>query len=187
VKGILLLLLAWQVLLGIFSALNNSLFASYSHYLSLGKSGILFAFGICLNLLSRNLKEVSFRNAATFGVTIYFGFQTFNGSFYGIRSAVLIAFSSLLIFIARHIAFNVRLTRFLQLLGLSSYLIYLLHEHLGTFFVMLFQAHVSSNLLVLIFFSTLFITVSSLFIAFFVEKPIQELMKNKSKLIIRRN
>jgi peptidoglycan/LPS O-acetylase OafA/YrhL len=187
VKGILLLLLAWQVLLGIVSVLNNNLFASYSHYLSLGKSGTLFAFGICLNLLSRNLKELSFRNVATFGVTIYFGFQIFSGSFYGIRSAVLIACSSLLIFIARHIEFSKKITKVLQLLGLSSYLIYLLHEHLGTFFMMLFQAHVSDNLFVLILFSTLFITLSSLLIAYFIEKPIQELMKNKSKFFLNRN
>jgi peptidoglycan/LPS O-acetylase OafA/YrhL len=187
VKGVLILLLIWQLLVGIFLALNSSSSASFSHYLNLGKSGTLFAFGICLNLLSKNLKEISFRRAAVFGVTMYFGYQMFSGSFYGFRSAVLIAFSSFLIFIARHVEFSRKFSKFLQLLGLSSYLIYLLHEHLGTFFVMLFQANVSNNLLVLIVFSSLFITLSSLFIAYFVEKPIQELMKSKAKLIIKRN
>lgn len=187
VKGILLLLLAWQVLLGILSAFSNNLFASYSHYFNLGKSGTLFAFGICLNLLSRNPKSFSFRHAAIIGFTIYFGIQMFSKSFYDSRSAILIVCSSLLILIARHIEFKKKLTKGLQLLGLSSYLIYLLHEHLGTFFVMLFQAHVSNNLLVLMVSSALFITLCSLFIAYYIEKPMQEFMKSKSKLIRRKN
>ena len=187
VKGILFLFLVWQVSVGIFLALNSSSSASLSHYLNLGKSGTLFAFGICLNLLSRNLKELSYRCAAIFGVTIYFGYQMFSGSFYDSRSTVLIVCSSLLILIARHIDFSIKFTKVLQLLGLSSYLIYLLHEHLGTFFMMLFQAHASNNLFVLLAFSTLFITLSSLLIAYFIEKPIQEFMKNKSKFFVKRN
>jgi peptidoglycan/LPS O-acetylase OafA/YrhL len=186
-KGVIFLIAIWQILITLIPNFYKSLSANQLEFMSLGRNGILFAFGICLNLLSRNFKEKSFSTTSTYLLTAYFVFIVYKDRLYGTSATLLLAVSAILILIARHISINIKIGNIFKYAGLSSYLIYLLHLHLGMAFVMFFQAHFTRNLFVLFCVSALFITLSSLVIALFIEKPMQEYMKSKSKLIRRKN
>jgi peptidoglycan/LPS O-acetylase OafA/YrhL len=186
-KGVIFLIAIWQILITLIPNFYKSLSTNQLEFMSLGRSGILFAIGICLNLLSRNFKEKSFSTILTYLLTAYFVFIVYKDRLYGASAALLLVVSALLILIARHVSINIKIGNIFKYAGLSSYLIYLLHLHLGMAFVMFFQAHFTRNLFVLFCVSALFITLCSLVIALFIEKPMQEYMKSKSKLIRIKN
>jgi peptidoglycan/LPS O-acetylase OafA/YrhL len=183
VKGVITLLILWQVVIMLFLPNFSSLSSGQMEFFSLGKSGILFATGICLNLLSNNYRGWNLGTISSYLATLYFSFVIYKDSYYGFNSAILILVSAMLIVLARHISLNRVTSKILKYAGLSSYLIYLLHEHLGMAFVMFFQEHFTRNLFVLLFTSSVFITTASLVIAIFLESPIQEYLKGKSQLI----
>jgi peptidoglycan/LPS O-acetylase OafA/YrhL len=187
IKGVVFLIAIWQILITLIPNFYKSLSANHLEFMSLGKSGILFAIGICLNLLSRNFKEKSFSTMWTYLLTAYFVFMVYKDRLYGTSAAFLLAVSAILILTARHVAINIKISKIFKYAGLSSYLIYLLHVHLGMAFVMFFQAHFTRNLFVLFFASALFISTCSLAIALLIEKPMQDYLKSKSKLIRKRN
>ena len=186
VKGVITLLILWQVVVLLVLPSFDSLSSGQMEYFSLGKSGILFATGICLNLLSKNYRGWNLGTISSYLATLYFSFVIYKDSYYGVNSAILILVSAMLIVLARHISFNRVTSKILRYAGLSSYLIYLLHEHLGMTFVMFFQEHFTRNLFVLFFASAVFITTTSLVIAIFIESPMQEYLKEKSQLIRRK-
>jgi peptidoglycan/LPS O-acetylase OafA/YrhL len=186
-KGVIFLISIWQILITLIPYFFKSLSVDHLEFMSLGRSGTLFAIGICLNLLSRNFKEKSFGTISTYLLTAYFVFIVYKDRLYGTSAALLLAMSAILILIARHISVNIKIGNIFKYAGLSSYLIYLLHLHLGMAFVMFFQANFARNLFVLFLASALFITLCSLVIALFIEKPMQEYMKSKSKMIRRKN
>ena len=183
VSGVLLLLFFWQFSLKLIEFLSDSLTPNLNHFLSLGKNGILFALGICLNLVSRDIRNFSLKRVPTFVVTAFFIYEIESKNFYGTSSGILILSACILLLVARELKPSIKTSKILNYLGLSSYLIYLLHEHLGVFFLMLFQAHISKNLFVLLLISLLFLTSASIFIAVFIEKPIQNYLKTKSKFL----
>jgi peptidoglycan/LPS O-acetylase OafA/YrhL len=186
VNGVLLLLFFWQLSFKLIEFLSEGLTPNQTHFLSLEKNGILFAFGICLNLISRNIHDLSFNRLPTFAVTTFFVYEIVSKNFYGTSSGILILFACLLLLVARELKPSPNTSKIMNYLGLSSYLIYLLHEHLGVYVLMLFQSHISRNLLLLLSSSLLFLTILSIVIALFIEKPIQNFLKTKSKYLRQR-
>ena len=87
--------------------------------------------------------------------------------------------ASIMIIFSRKIVLHPSLQKISYWLGLSSYLIYLLHEHLGMAFVLQLQAHFTSNVFFVTGTATALITIVSVLLAILIEKPIQRKLKGQ--------
>ena len=184
-KGILSILVCWQAIVYLISNLRLDYSTEILNYASLGRLGNLFALGICINILSKIELNNMLRNLPAIAFSIYFCIKASDNSFYDLGTGLLMAFSAVTIFFSPKIEFGQSLTNVFKLAGLSSYLIYLLHLHLGMAFLMFFQAHFTRNMFVLITAGTLFITIFSTLVAWYLEKPIQEFLSRKVRILRR--
>jgi peptidoglycan/LPS O-acetylase OafA/YrhL len=87
--------------------------------------------------------------------------------------------ASIMIIFSRKITFHPSLQKISYWLGLSSYLIYLLHMHLGTVFVLQLQSRVTSDIFFIVGIAAALITTVSFLLAIFIEKPIQRFLKGQ--------
>ena len=189
--GILLILVCWQAIVYFISNLHSEYSTEILNYASLGRLGNLFALGICINILSKIKLKNMLRTYPTIALSIYFCVKASDNSFYDLGPGLLMAFSAATIFFSPKIKFGHIPTEIFKIAGLSSFLIYLLHVHIGMAFIMFFQEHFTRNLFVLLTAVTLFITVFSTLVAWYLEKPLQDLLKSKfetfRKLSVDRN
>lgn len=97
---------------------------------------------------------------------------------------MLLGIFALLIGLSSRIALGQSTTRVARYLGLASYLIYLLHAHVGMTLLNIFQAHGSPGLAYSLIFTLVTVTLLSVFLALFIEKPLQDII-NKTLLRMR--
>jgi peptidoglycan/LPS O-acetylase OafA/YrhL len=173
-RRILFLLVGWQLLLTALTSMHWFDSTQLSRYLDLSGYGSLFALGICLNILS-NTKIRDLENFLPSSVlTFYFLSKEYGILGHGAAQETIIACAVLIIFFSRFVNFtSKRLSKYFQWLGLSSYLIYLIHLQVGMAFINEFRNHVSTNVYLIFLLAILFITFVSILISLFMEKPIQ--------------
>lgn len=180
-KKIVTLLILWQILIAL---LESAPFHLSVPFLSLGHYGSLFALGICINFLAKLSMDNYLTAFMVILVSVYFIGTTFFTGNYSQRQSMLLGIFAILIGISSRIALGQSTTRVARYLGLASYLIYLLHVHVGMTLLNIFQAHGSPGLAYSLIFTLVIITLLSVFLALFIEKPLQDII-NKTLLRIR--
>jgi peptidoglycan/LPS O-acetylase OafA/YrhL len=135
-RRILFLLVGWQLLLTSLANIHWLDSTQLSHYLDFSGYGSLFALGICLNMLS-NTDIKNLRNFLPVMVlTFYFLAKVFGSLNQSSAQDIIVAAAVLIILLSRFINFRSKSSRnIFSYLGLSSYLIYLLHVHVGLAFI----------------------------------------------------
>jgi peptidoglycan/LPS O-acetylase OafA/YrhL len=176
-KGIVFLLVLWELSIVAFQNLNPPVGTFLLPYLTLNGSHNLFALGICLYLISNLKPDNAFGTLLVVLPSFHFMYKVFLNSGYPIAVNVYIAVASILMILSKKIVVRSAVQRFVYWLGLSSYLIYLLHEHVGMALILQLQSRVSTNIFFLVGMTTVLLTLSCIFLAVFVEKPLQKYLK----------
>lgn len=177
-KGVILFLGIWQITILVLGEVSGEIVTFFLPYITLQGFSNLFALGICFNLLNNVKLTFSYDNLLVLLVNIYFlhqvfGFQPFsNTQFYLALASILIVFSNFL-------NFGARFQKVSYYLGLASYPIYLLHEHLGTMFALQIKARLTDNIYFITGGAAALITIFSIALALFIEKPLQKFFKSR--------
>ena len=148
-------------------------------YITLNGSNNLFALGICFNLLSKVKIKLTQENLLLSLISLYFINEVFLVDKHMTITKLYMIIASIMIIFSRKIVLHPSLQKISYWLGLSSYLIYLLHVHLGMAFVLQLQSHVTRNIFFVIGTAAALITVFSVLLAIFIEKPIQRFLKRQ--------
>jgi peptidoglycan/LPS O-acetylase OafA/YrhL len=179
VRGIILMLSLWQTTLLILQNTQTEFSAALIPYLNFQGHSNLFATGICIYLLTEAKIKFTDENLLICLATLYFLYQIFViGSYSFIQNTYLITVSLLILF-SKYLNLGKRFQLISYWLGLSSYLIYLLHEHLGLAFILQIRTHISQNIYIVFVLGSISITVFSVLLATLVEKPTQKYLTNQ--------
>jgi len=128
--GIIILLTSWEVIIAVLQETASSVGAYLLPHLTLNGSNSLFALGICLNILSKVKIRLSTENLLISLITLYFINEVFLVSGYTNVLKLYMSLASFFIVFSQRIVLHYMLQKIAYLLGLSSYLIYLLHKHI---------------------------------------------------------
>ena len=139
----------------------------------------LFALGICLNMLSKIEFRLNREVIMVWLISLYFIDKAFLSEVYPNILKLYLFIASILIIFSRKLVVHPVLQKVAYWLGLSSYLIYLLHMHLGLAFVLYLQSRVTSNIYIIIGVAAALITIVCVLLAIFIEKPMQRFLKMK--------
>jgi peptidoglycan/LPS O-acetylase OafA/YrhL len=178
-KGIIILLTSWELIIILLGETTTSIGTYLLPYITLNGSNNLFALGICFNLLSKVKIRLVQENLLLSLISLYFINEVFLVDKLMTITKLYMIIASLMIIFSKKIVLHPSLQKFSYWLGLSSYLIYLLHEHLGMAFVLQLQAHVTKNIILVIGFAVTLITIVSVLLAIYIEKPIQRFLKGQ--------
>jgi peptidoglycan/LPS O-acetylase OafA/YrhL len=121
--------------------------------------------------------KLKFDNLFLVLVSLYFIDKVFLTNDLANILKLYLAVASLALIFSPKILLPVKVQNISYLMGLSSYLIYLLHEHLGMAIVLQLQARVTSNMLFVIPVAIILITFFSVFLAILAEIPIQKIIR----------
>ena len=182
-RGIVVLLASWELVVGIVRETTSPLGTYLSPYLTLNGAYKFFALGICLHLLSKVKFKATQENLLISLISLYFINEVFLVNELTTITKLYLIIASIVIIFGRKIVLHPSLQKISYWLGLSSYLIYLLHEHFGMVFVLQLQSHVTRNLFFVIGTSATLITIVSVLLAIFIEKPIQRLLRGQFQRI----
>jgi peptidoglycan/LPS O-acetylase OafA/YrhL len=174
---LLILLVGWEITIKVMAEFSSSVVSSLLPYLTLNGYYKLFAIGICFKLLSTMKLKLKFDTLFLVLVSSYFIEKVFFVSNFPNILKLYLALASLAMIFSNRVLLPIKLQKISYLTGLSSYLIYLLHEHLGMAIVLQVQAHVTSNMLFIIPFSIILITFFSIILAIFAEIPMQKIIR----------
>ena len=178
-RGIVTLLTLWEIIIIVLQE-TTSLFGTFLlPYLTLNSWMKLFALGICFNLLSKISLKMNLENMLVWLISLYFINEVFLMGGYSNILKLYLAIASILIVFSRRFVIHFILQRIAYWLGLSSYLIYLLHEHLGMAILLQLQSRVTSNIYIIIGIASVFITIVCAALAVFIEKPMQRFIKKQ--------
>lgn len=162
------LLTAWQLLL---IYIPNR----FTHHLTLGSPDFLFGLGISINLLLKSHKKSYMLMTSL--LAFYFLIRALDNYksnitvyFFFLGTVIAIALSSFIKFAGLP-------AKVCELLGLSSYLIYLLHEQLGMALLNELRKHFTRNIYILVVSDIACLTILSIFISLFFEKRLQNWTK----------
>ncbi|CAN2225117.1 COG1835 Predicted acyltransferases [Candidatus Nanopelagicaceae bacterium] len=180
-KGIALLLLIWECTILVSRESNSPLGNFLLPYLTLNGFYNLFALGICFNILSRVKVGLTKDFFIISLISLKFIYEIFLVATYPVNLKICLVIISTIILCSSKINFPPRLQQISYLLGLSSYLIYLLHSHLGMVFVLQIQSRISDNIFFITGLSMFLITISSIILAVLIEKPIQKSFQKQFK------
>jgi peptidoglycan/LPS O-acetylase OafA/YrhL len=147
-----------------------------SPYVTLQGFSNLFALGICFKLVSNSSKQTMRDKVLVYFVSIYYLYQVFFVDAYIPIVQIYLAIASILI--VSSASFSLAPRRISYWLGLSSYLTYLLHIQVGLLLILLIQEHLTSNIYMVLILTIFLLTISSILLAMFVEKPIQRYLKS---------
>jgi peptidoglycan/LPS O-acetylase OafA/YrhL len=178
VKGIILLTTFWELTILILKAGNATLGTLVLPHLSLNGFYDFFILGICFNLLSKTGIRFNQENLLVWMVTSYFLYSGFLEPANTSILKVYMIITSIVIVFGRHIVLHQKLKNLAYLLGLSSYPIYLLHLHLGTLIILQLQSRIMSDIFLVIGTTVALISLFSIFLANFLEKPMQRFFKS---------
>ena len=178
-KGIITLLTSWELIIIILRETTSPIGTYLLPYITLNGSNNLFALGICFNLLSKVKIKLTQENLLLSLISLYFINEVFLVDKHMTITKLYMIIASIMIIFSRKIVLHPSLQKVSYWLGLSSYLIYLLHEHLGMAFVLQLQAHVTRNIFFVIGVAATLITIVSVLLAIFIEKPIQRFLKRQ--------
>ncbi len=179
VRGIVLTLFLWEVVVIILQRTHTEFGTAILPYANLQGQRSLFTIGICLYLLTEAKLKFTGDYLLICLTTLYFLYQIFMVEFNTLIHHVFLLSVFLLILFSKYLNFGIQFQQISYWLGLSSYLIYLLHEHLGMAFIHQIQTRVSQNIYIVFVLGSIFITVFSVLLASFVEKPIQKYLTNQ--------
>jgi len=178
-RGIIILLTSWELIIIVLRETGSSLGTHLLPYITLSGSNNLFALGICLNLLSKVKMRLSYENLLVLLISTYFINEVFLADKQMSITKLYMTLASILIVFGGKIVLHAWLQKVSYWLGLSSYLIYLLHEHLGMVFVLQLQSRVTENIFFVTGTTTALITIVSVLLAIYIEKPIQRQLKGQ--------
>ena len=178
-RGIIILLTSWELIIAVLQETASPVGTYLLPHLTLNGSNNLFALGICLNLLSKVKIRLSPENLLILLISLYYSNEVFLVSGYTNVLKLYMSLASFLIVFSRRIVLHYTLQKIAYLLGLSSYLIYLLHEHIGMMFVLQLQSHITSDIFFVVGGAAALITLVSILLAICIEKPIQRQLKRR--------
>ena len=178
-KGIVILLTSWELIIIILRETTSPVGTYLLPYLTLQGYNNLFALGICFNLLSTVRIKLTQENLLLSLISLYFINEVFFVDKNLSITKIYMIIASIMIIFSRKFVLYPSLQKISYWLGLSSYLIYLLHEHLGMVFVLQLQTHVTRNIFFVIGTTAALITIFSVLLAIFIEKPIQRFLKGQ--------
>jgi peptidoglycan/LPS O-acetylase OafA/YrhL len=186
VKGTILFLASWEFSVFVLALLKSDIGPFLYQQITLDGAKNLFAIGMCLSLLGRSRHQNKAEILVVAMFTLYLVSREILIADQSINLKLILLFACILILVSPHVSLNRPLQKISYLLGLSSYLTYLLHMQLGTTFVLQFQSRISGNIFVIISLSMIAMTLTSIFLAIFVERPIQQIFRNLfSRIYIR--
>jgi peptidoglycan/LPS O-acetylase OafA/YrhL len=174
---ILILLVWWEITIKVLAEFNSTAGSFLLPYLTLNGYYKLFAIGICFKLLSTTTLNLKFDNLFLVLVSLYFIEKVFLSNDLPNILKLYLAVASLALISSPKISLPVKVQNISYLMGLSSYLIYLLHEHLGMAIVLQLQARVTSNMFFVIPVAIILITFFSVILAILAEIPIQKIIR----------
>jgi len=187
-RGIVILLTSWILVISILGKIAPPSLATYLlPFLTLNGYSNLFALGICFNLLSKVKIGITQENLLVSIISLYFIVDIF---FVANTPGILklyLTIASVLIVFGGKFTFHPLLQKVTYWLGPSSYLIYLLHVHLGMAFVLQLQARITSNIFFVIGGAAALITISSILLAILVEKPTQRYFRVQFQKFYKRH
>lgn len=176
-RGIVILLTSWELITIVLRETTSPVSTFLLPYITLNGSNNLFALGICFNLICKVRMRLSQDNILVSLITLYFINEVFLVAGYPNILKLYMTIASLMIVFSRKIVLPSSLQKISYWLGLSSYIIYLLHAHLGMMFVLQLQSHVTRNIFFVVGTAVAFITIVSTLLAIFIEKPIQRYLR----------
>ncbi len=186
-RGIVILLTSWILVINILGRFASPIGAYLLPYLTLNGYSNLFALGICFNLLSKVKKAITTENLLVSMISLYFIVEVFFLANPPGILKVYLTIASVLIVFGGKFTFHPLLQKVTYWLGLSSYLIYLLHMHLGMAFVLQLQARITSNIFFVIGGAAALITISSILLAILIEKPTQRYFRVQFQKFYKRH
>jgi peptidoglycan/LPS O-acetylase OafA/YrhL len=191
-KYLMLVLCIWQLPLFISRNLYPSnKYSEFIDLLSLNIPGInnigvmagtLFSIGILLNIITDYEKKClpKINLVKPFLLILIFSYFGIILTEYQSGVVALILLSMFVIYISPKIAFQ---SQILYKLGFSSYIIYLTHIHVGLTFWAFLRRFITTNQTLSLMAVLIFVTCFGLFIAFYIEKPLQKIL---NKFLIKR-
>ena len=177
--GIVILLTSWELIIIILRETTSPVGTYLLPYLSLQGFNKFFALGICFNLLSKVKIKLTQENLLLSLISLYFIKEVFLADKNISITKIYMIIASIMIIYSRKFVLYPSLQKISYWLGLSSYPIYLLHEHLGMAFVLQLQSHVTRNIFFVVGTAAALITIFSALLAIFLEKPIQRFLKRQ--------
>ena len=178
-KGIIILLTTWELIIIILQETTLHVATFILPHLTLNGSNNLFALGICFNLLSKVKIRLSQENLLLSLTSLYFINEVFFVAGYPSILNLYMTLASIMIVFSRKFVLHSSLQKIMYWLGISSYPIYLLHEHLGMAFVLQLQFRVTRDIFFVTGTAAALITIVSVLLAIFIEKPIQGFLKRQ--------
>ena len=159
---------------GIFGLLNSQLLGYTNHFL----------LGISLYYLTKNVRDK--RKIAIFFALLsgLYSYQILGMNQFTLYDW-LILFSVILILLSGFVQIPAKFAKFFSLLGLASYPIYLIHTHVGTAIINVLTARTGNSSLAIFFGGIVCLTLLCIAINQFLEKPIQNVLKNISTFKVK--
>jgi|LauGreDrversion4_1035100.scaffolds.fasta_scaffold01261_11 peptidoglycan/LPS O-acetylase OafA/YrhL len=186
VSGLVMMVIVWQFLIILLQNLGGNLGFYLLPYLTLNGNSSFFILGICLYLLTKSKRDFGYENWLIWLVSIFIFDQIIRVAGYSKLLLICLFITSLMIIFSRYLQFGPRFQLLAYWLGLSSYPIYLLHEHLGLAFFLQIQDRITQNVLVVVVLTSFCMTIFSVLLAIFVESPIQRIFKIQFTRVNRR-
>ena len=185
-KGIIALLVLWELTIVLLEVSPLPIRTFLLPHFTLNGFSNLFALGICYNLIIKIRIKANSDNFFVLLVAVYFINDVFFRSGYSSTLKLYMVFASILIVFGSKLILHSSLEKVTYWLGLSSYLIYLLHQALGIGLISKLQAHITSNIFLAFGTTIILITIGSALLAIFVERPIQRYFKLQFQRIYQR-
>jgi peptidoglycan/LPS O-acetylase OafA/YrhL len=154
-------------------------------HLSLGTADYLFGLGVSISLFLKS--RGNRRNQYSTGIlVIYFSYYVLKDYTSDRTLFIFLTLTIVAIGVSSISTFLKLPSRLFELLGLASYLIYLLHEQLGIAFINEMRIHVTGNVYLLFLSDIIFLTILSILISTLLEKRLQRLIKRWAARIPRK-
>ena len=178
-KGVIALLASWELIVIILQETTSPMGTYLLPYLTLNGSNHLFALGICFKLISKVKIKLTQENLLLLLIALYFINEVFLVDNQLTLTEVYMIIASIMLIFGGKFVFHPSVQKISYWLGLSSYLIYLLHIHLGMALVLQIQSHLTKDIYFVISTAAALITVASVLLAIFIERPAQRYLRRK--------
>ena len=177
--GILAILAMWQISLSLLENFTSPFARKLLLNLSLNGYAELFSLGAVLYLF--RIRTFRF-DLPTLGASILFlnlGYQVVFDSSYSPGNILLLSISVLTIVLGSKLTrFN---SKFIEILGFSSYIIYLIHLHIGGAIINITRESISNEVFVYFTITMVAVTTISVITSLYLEKPLQKFLITQYK------
>jgi peptidoglycan/LPS O-acetylase OafA/YrhL len=175
--GLLIILLLWQFSILLLESLNGPRAVDLLTHLNLGGYSKLFGLGAVMYVLrNSNLESKLLKLFAGILFVNYCYEIVFESSYSKLGIWVLLISSSIIALGGKLVRLNWKV---FEILGLSSYIMYLIHLHVGGAVLNLVRERINDEIYIIFILTTLAVSLLSVVISLYLEKPLQNFLRRQ--------